>query len=155
MMNLKKLLTTPFQRSVSKGVILLLFVVATLGFVDASYLTVEHYANQIPPCSIDGCETVLTSEYSKVLGIPVALGGAIYYLAILVLLFGYLDTKKEILLRIALVSTTLGFLSSLYFLILQAFIIEAYCQYCLFSALTSTILFITSITIFRKYKSLS
>ncbi len=153
-MHLKKLLTTPFQRSVSKGLIVLLFVVAIIGFVDASYLTVEHYANKIPPCSTDGCETVLTSEYSKVFGVPVALGGAVYYLAIIALLMVYLDTKKEVFLRGALLFTTVGFISSLYFLILQAFVIKAYCQYCLVSALTSTILFVTSLVIFKKYKNL-
>ncbi len=151
MMNLKKLLTTPFQKSVSKGFITFLFAVAVIGFVDASYLAVEHYINRIPPCAIGSCETVLTSSFATVAGIPVALAGALYYLIILVLLMIYLDTKKESMLRGTLIFTTAGFLASIYFFILQAFVIHAFCQYCLVSALTSTILFITSVYIFYKY----
>ena len=150
MMNLKKLLTTPFQSLPSKGLVIFLFVVAVLGFADAGYLTVEHYRNTIPPCTTDGCETVLTSVYATVAGIPVALGGALYYLAFLVLLMIYLDTKKEVVLRGALVFTVLGFLASLYFFFLQAFVIHAFCQYCIGSAITSTILFISAIMIFKK-----
>ncbi len=153
-MNLKKLLTTPFQRSLSKGLIVFLIVIVVLGFADATFLTVEHYRNAIPPCTTDGCETVLTSKYATVAGIPVALGGAVYYLFLLVLFVAYIDTKKEIILRSALLFTTIGFLSSVYFFILQAFVIRAFCQYCLGSAATSTILFVTAIIIFVKYRML-
>lgn len=152
-MNLKKLLTTPFQNSVSKGFIIFLFIVTALGFVDASYLTVEHYMNKIPPCTFAGCDIVLTSPYSQVAGIPDSLLGSIYYLLILILLMIYLDTRKEIILKGTLLFTTAGFLVSVYLFILQAFIIHAYCQYCLLSALTSTILFVTSIVIFKKYQN--
>lgn len=151
-MNLKKILTTPFQNSVSKGFVIFLFVVAAIGFVDASYLTVEHYVNKIPPCAIGSCEQVLTSSFAVVAGIPVALAGAVYYFAVLILLMVFLDTKKESVLRFALLFTTLGFLASVYFFILQAFVIHAFCQYCLGSALTSTLLFITSILIFKKFR---
>lgn len=150
-MNLKRLLTTPFQRSVSKGLIAFLIAVSAIGFVDATFLTVEHYENKIPPCTTDGCETVLTSAYATVVGIPVALGGSLYYLTLLILLLVYLDTKKEFILRSTLILTSIGFLASLYFFILQAFIIRAFCQYCLGSAATSTALFIISIFIFLKY----
>lgn len=129
---------------------MLLFVVAAIGFADATYLTIEHYANKIPPCVIGSCETVLSSSYATVAGIPVALGGAIYYFIILVLLLLYIDMKKEIILRSALLFTTVGFLASVYFFFIQAFVLHAFCQYCLISALTSTILFITAIAIFKK-----
>ncbi len=150
MKNLKNLLTQPFQRSVSKGLVIFLFVVALLGFADATFLTVEHYNNVIPPCTTNGCEIVLTSSYAVIAGIPVALGGAVYYFIILTLLFAYLDTKNEKILRYALAFTVIGFLSSLYFFILQAFVIKAFCQYCIVSAITSTTLFITSLYIFKK-----
>lgn len=150
MKHLKKLLTTSFQKPVSRGLVIFILAIAAIGFFDATYLTIEHYRNVIPPCTTDGCETVLSSPYSKIVGIPVALLGSIYYLTIMVLLFAYLDTNKEKLLRWALALTALGFLASIYFFILQAFVIQAYCQYCLVSAGTSTILFISAITIFKK-----
>jgi uncharacterized membrane protein len=153
MMNLRQLLTTPFQRSISRGLIIFLIIIALIGFADATYLTIEHYAGNIPPCTTDGCETVLTSSYSTIAGIPVALSGAVFYLAFLVLIIAYLLEKKEIILKIALLLTTLGFLASIYFFILQAFVIQAFCQYCLLSAATSTILFVASVFIFKKYRN--
>lgn len=152
-MNLKNLLTTPLQQPLSRGILTLLFVIAVLGFIDAGYLAVEHYTNSIPPCTIGGCETVLTSDYSVVAGVPVALGGTLYYLAILILLMIYLDSKSEKILRGTLIFTTVGFLVSIYFLIIQAWVINAYCIYCIGSAITSTALFATAIYILKKYQT--
>jgi uncharacterized membrane protein len=152
MMNLKNLLTTPFLSRLSKPALVFLFVVSGLGFLDAAYLTVEHYVNKIPPCSIGSCEAVLTSSYATVAGIPVALGGTIYYFAFLVLLLLYVDLKKEKYLRIALASSVFGFGASIYFFILQAFVLHAFCLYCMGSALTSTTLFVTAIVIFKRYR---
>src|SRR4051812_8879211 len=102
MTNLKHLLTRPLN-SLPTGLVLALVIVALLGFADAAYLTVEHYQNIIPPCSITGgCEKVLTSPYSTVLGIPVSLVGSIYYLLVLVGLAAYLEGKYERILRYAL-----------------------------------------------------
>lgn len=152
-MNLKTLLTKPLQKElIPKWIIITLLIVALIGFVDATYLTIEHFLNNIPPCTTDGCEKVLTSSYSEVIGIPVALLGAIYYLAILVLLIAYFDAKREVLLRSAMLLTPLGFLASIYFFILQASVINAFCQYCLVSAATSTILFVFSMYSLAKYR---
>ncbi|MEK7095445.1 MAG: vitamin K epoxide reductase family protein [Patescibacteria group bacterium] len=152
-MNLKILLTKPLQQeSIPKWIIITLLIVALLGFIDATYLTIEHFQNNIPPCTTDGCEKVLTSSYSEVIGIPVALLGSIYYFTILVLLIAYFDSKKEILLRLTMLLTPLGFLASLYFFILQAAVINAFCQYCLVSAVTSTVLFVFSMYSFAKYR---
>ncbi len=72
-MNLNNFLQAPRLQSLSKKSIVTLFLITAVGFVDAMYLTVEHYVNAIPPCSIGSCETVLTSQYASVLGLPVSL----------------------------------------------------------------------------------
>ena len=118
------------------------FIVTLVGFADAVYLTVEHYSNVIPPCNIGGCETVLTSQYSQIVGIPVSLVGSIYYFCISVLLLMYIDTKKEIYLRIPFLVSIMGMLASLWFIYLMIFVIKAFCPYCAVSATTSTIIFV-------------
>ncbi len=145
MKHLKHLLKRPL-RAIPKSLIIFLIVVAAAGFADATYLTVEHYMNVNPPCFVGSCEIVLTSSFSTILGIPVALFGAIYYLFILVMFVVYLESKKEkeLALRIGTLSTVLGFAASVYFFILQAFVLHAFCQYCLVSATTSTVLFVTA-----------
>ena len=129
------------QQFLSKYIVVF-FIVASLGFADALFLSVEHYMGVIPPCSIGGCEKVTTSVYSYIFGIPVAYTGVLYYISILVLLILFLDFKRPIVVKGIFILTTVGFLFSLYFTFLQFFIIKAICPYCLFSAGTSTVLFL-------------
>ena len=118
-------------------------IVAPIGFIDAAYLTIEHYLNRVPPCSIvSGCEVVTTSQYSAVFGVPIALFGALYYLAIIVGVVAYLDTKKEKILSWVSWATIIGFLTSIYLVGLQLFVLHAICLYCMGSAISSTLLFI-------------
>lgn len=123
---------------------IVLLIVAFIGFADAMYLTVEHFQNIIPPCTAGGCEIVLSSSYSVIWGIPMALLGAIYYFTLIVLLFLYFDTKKEIFLRIPLILSAIGMICSLWFVFLMIFIIKAFCPYCAVSAFTSTTIFLLS-----------
>lgn len=127
--------------------------IAFLGFADATYLTNEHYFSIPLPCTIfHGCETVLTSPYSVIFGIPVALLGVLYYLTVFILLVCAIDMQKKICARLAMVCTPLGFLASLYFVYLQIFVIKALCLYCMVSATTSTILFILGMIGLVRYK---
>ncbi len=132
------------------------FGVAGVGFADATYLTVNHFSTFSLPCLVGSCEVVLRSAYSEFLGIPVALFGAIYYVAILAVLFYYIDTKhperKPKAFSVALCLTPVGMLASLYFFTVQAFVLHAFCQFCLISALTSTLLFIIALYVFLKLK---
>ena len=151
MKNLKNLLKTPLNlANLPKYIPILIIVFAFIGFADATYLTVKHYQNVIPPCTIGGCESVLSSVYAEVFGIPVALFGAVYYLIILLLTFISIDAKREIFLRIALLLSVIGLLSSIWFSFLQIFIIKAFCLYCALSAVTSVSIFIISLYVFKR-----
>ena len=151
MKHLNHLLKRPLQ-AVPNKVVIILFIFAILGFIDSSFLTVEHFANVIPPCTTSGCETVLTSSYSTMFGIPVALLGIIYYLLISIGLFAHIESKHEPSLRAILLLTVTGFVMSMWFVAAQAFIIHSYCLYCLGSATISTILFGTSVYVLKKYR---
>ncbi len=130
--------------------IIAFIVVSFLGFLDATYLTAQHYLGTIPPCVITtGCETVLTSEHSVIFGIPTALIGTVYYLLLFFLAIFSLDMKREVI-RLAAFFAPIGFLASLYFVYLQLFVIKEICSYCIVSATTSTILFILGLFIIIK-----
>ena len=127
---------------------IVIFVLALLGFLDATYLTIEHFMNRIPPCTLtSGCETVLTSSYSAIFGIPVALLGSIYYLSLLIALFVYFDFKNQKILRYVCRFSLAGFLFSLYFVAIQIFVLHSYCLYCLISATLSILIFVTSMSL--------
>lgn len=132
-------------------ILLALFLLASfIGFLDATYLTVEHYNKGILPCYIfEGCDQVTASRYSTVGNIPIALFGAIYYLVIFISTILFFDTKYKPILYILILLPIFGFLFSLWFMYLQIFVIKAICFYCVISATTSTALFILTIPLFR------
>lgn len=120
-----------------------ILVTALFGFFDATYLTVEHYRAGDIPCTLTGgCQTVTTSEYATIGPIPIALLGAMFYLTVLVLAALTLSRGAHRFLQLLTGLTGLAFFISLYLVGLQAFVIRAYCFYCLLSAITSTLLFI-------------
>lgn len=115
-----------------------------LGFSDATFLTVEHFLGSPIPCSVfGGCDAVTNSVYSNIGPIPIALLGSLYYLTLVILGIIYIDTKKEIPLKIASYITVVGFLVSLILVYLQIFVINAICLYCMISALISLVLFLS------------
>lgn len=124
--------------------------ISFIGFLDASYLTVSHYTGAELSCSLtDGCGQVTSSEYSVIFGVPLALLGLLYYLSIFILSFLYLDIKKPEIFEFIRPLTVAGLLASIWFVYLQLYVIEAICQYCMLSAITSTILFILGMISFK------
>lgn len=117
-------------------------VLAVVGIADAGYLTVSHYTKTPVPCSIvEGCETVLTSAYAEIAGIPLAaFGAAAYFVAFsLAVLAAYGNRTAWMLfgVRSFLMAAVSGYL-----LYLQGAVIGAFCQFCLISAATSIGLFL-------------
>ena len=101
------------------------FALAGLGV--ATYLTWAHYADASVICvSGGGCETVQTSTYSEIAGIPVAALGVAAYATILALVAWDTPAARLAAAAIALV----GLLFSGYLLVLQLFVIDAICVWC-------------------------
>jgi uncharacterized membrane protein len=126
-------------------------LVSLLGFADAFYLTVKHFQDQVPPCSlVTGCETVLTSQYATILGIPVSLFGVLFYLSVLILSVWYMDRGDKRALQLAIRLTWLGLLASVYFVYVQLVLLQAVCAYCMLSATTSVVLYGLGVLIKRR-----
>ena len=115
-------------------------LVSLVGIADAIYLTVEHLAGRSVRCTIvSGCSEVLASPYASVRGFPLAGIGAVAYFTVFSLAtlaaFGYRGVGKLLTLVVGAM-----FLTTLWLLYLQAFVIRHFCQFCLLSALVTTIL---------------
>ncbi|MBP9827439.1 hypothetical protein KBC99_03105, partial [Candidatus Saccharibacteria bacterium] len=66
--------------------VIMYIILSIVGLFDSLLLTVEHYSRRGLPCSFTGgCERVLTSKWSEVFGIPISLGGVVFYGLILYL----------------------------------------------------------------------
>jgi len=109
-------------------------IVAVGGLADATYLSVQALTGETLSCGgSPDCFKVLGSSYAKVGGIPVALLGAFAYFCVFTFAifaaFGYARARTFLI-------PTIGamFLATLWFLYVQAFVLHAYCRYCLLSA---------------------
>ncbi|MBP9828288.1 vitamin K epoxide reductase family protein [Patescibacteria group bacterium] len=116
---------------------------AFLGFLDAMYLTANHYFGVPLQCGgSNSCETVTTSVYAYFYGTPIALFGTLYYLGIF---FGSLiasEFRSYTLKKYLSIATIIGLGVSTYFMIVMFGILHAVCYYCIASAITSTALFV-------------
>ncbi len=102
-------------------------VVALAGLGVATYLTWAHYADASVICvSGGGCETVQESTYSEIGAVPVAALGVAAYAAVLALVAWDAPAARLAASAIALV----GLLFSGYLLVLQLFVIDAICVWC-------------------------
>jgi uncharacterized membrane protein len=123
-------------------------IVSLIGLADSIYLTVEHVTGRSVICTIvAGCSEVLSSRYAVVAGVPLAAVGAAAYFSVFSLAtlaaFGYRFASGLLTVLVLLM-----FLFSLWLIYLQAFVIHAFCQFCLLSAAVTTAL--TVIVLFAR-----
>ena len=109
-------------------------IVSLAGLADAMYLTVQALTGETLSCGgSPDCFRVLGSPYAKVGGVPLALLGAVAYFSVFTFAtfaaFGYARART---LLVPLIGAM--FLVTMWLLYLQAFVLHAYCRYCLFSA---------------------
>jgi uncharacterized membrane protein len=116
-------------------------LVALVGLIDAGYLTVEHLSGRSVRCVVTtGCDAVLSSNYATIFGdIPLAALGALAYFTVFSLAtlaaFGY-GFVRGLLLPLVCVM----FAAALWLVYVQAFVLHAFCVYCLVSAALTTTL---------------
>ena len=103
----------------------------------AGYLTYVHYAGLHPVCGTShGCETVQTSSYAYLAGIPVALLGLITY----ALIMAAAQTRTASGFLASYLLTLIGAGFSLYLTYRELFTIHALCSWCVSSAIVFTLL---------------
>jgi uncharacterized membrane protein len=124
-------------------------LLSLIGLGDAIYLTIQDLTGQTVRCTISGCSEVLRSQYAHVGSIPLASVGAFAYfvffsLAILAA-FGYGFARPLLAILVVVM-----FITTLWLLYLQAFVIRHFCQYCLLSAAVTTVL--TAIILGMQFK---
>jgi uncharacterized membrane protein len=98
-------------------------------------------------CGTGGCETVQLSKWGDLFGIPVAVYGVGGYLALMVVGMVGLQPPWENRAEPALfmfAASSIGVIFTLYLTYLEAFVIHAWCRWCLVSAAIITIIFVLS-----------
>ena len=124
-------------------------ILALTGLFVALYLW-AHNAGLTGPiqCGIGDCETVQSSEYARIGPVPVSAIGVFGYAALMVLSFVGIQPGNRDSTRIGallLAGSTVGVAFSGYLTYLEAAVIQAWCQYCVISAILMTLSFFASL----------
>ena len=105
---------------------LLVALVGLSGLTVTTYLTSNAITHSEIACSLDGCNTVLASRWSRIFGIPVSAFGMAAYA---VIMLGSLQAAQSPVddLRVRLIASgaiTIGVLASIYLTIIEIIVIR-------------------------------
>ena len=140
--------TTTRRLSADPRLRLAILMLCILGIGDAGYLTYVHYSGAKALCTFGGgCETVQTSRWATLDGVPIAILGLIGYVSIMLSLAIRHELARAAAFGIALI----GFGFSAYLTYRELFTIKAICQWCVASAVLMTALTVlTAIRLLRE-----
>lgn len=124
-------------------------VLALIGAFVATYLTLYKIGmiGQLT-CTVGSCTTVQSSKWATFLGLPVAAWGLGFYLTVLAVSIAGLQERFYNSYRISLflvIVSGWGTLFSLWLTYLEGFVIRAWCQWCVVSAILVILIFIASV----------
>jgi len=128
-------------------------ILGILGVIDSAYLTHAAVTGNALACGIaglDGCNVVAQSGYSRLLGIPLAEYGLVFYGAVLLLAIIAFTRPNKLVRGALLLFGAVGALFSLYFIGLQVFAIKALCVYCLGSFALAVLIFALTYVLWRR-----
>ncbi|MDR3465298.1 MAG: vitamin K epoxide reductase family protein [Xanthobacteraceae bacterium] len=115
-----------------------------IAFYD-SYMVYHHQPLWCPP-PISGCNDVAQSPYSRIFDLPIGYFGVVYYLDVFGLAVLIVLDRSSLVLKAALLAiAATGVIFSIYFAYLQISLIQAFCIYCLLSAVTTVALLAAAI----------
>jgi uncharacterized membrane protein len=112
-------------------------VLALAGLAIAAYLLAVRLLGEAPACGpIKGCETVATSEYATLFGLPVALFGVGFSILLGAVCLAWWRRADRRALYAAYGLGLAGIIAVAYLTYLELFVIEAICIWCVSYALT-------------------
>ena len=118
-------------------VVALLLAIAGMGV--AGYLAFENVQGKTTVCGVThGCATVQNSKYAKIVGVPVSVPGFLLYATLAVAAVAWLvDVRglRPLFTLLAFGSVLFGLMFSAYLTYIEAFVLNAWCVFCVVSAL--------------------
>lgn len=117
----------------------LIFLLSLLGLVVASFLFYEYSLSGPILCPTGvGCDIVRASPYSKFFGISIPILGIIFYLVMAAFSVVHShDLPKKLVRQLQLLVAVTGVIFGSYLTYLEAFVIKAFCFWCVTSFIIS------------------
>lgn len=128
----------------------LIFILSLFGLAISAFLFYEYTFAGSVMCPLgQGCDIVRSSPYSYIFGIPLPFLGMLFYLvmAILSIIHSH-ELPVKIVRRLQLMIALSGVVFGIYLTYLEAFVIKAYCFWCVLSFIISDIILL--LVFFRK-----
>lgn len=120
----------------------LIFVFSLFGLGVSAFLLYEYSLSGPVICPLGGgCDIVRASPYSQILGISLPILGIIFYLMMVILsITRSQKLTSKVLLNLKLFISVVGVGFGIYLTFLEAFVIKAYCFWCVLSFIISIII---------------
>lgn len=114
----------------------LLTILATIGLLDSWYIFYKKQKNEKLVCFVgQDCNEVVNSKYSHIYGVPNEVLGIIFYLSVLGLVglvaLGITEFHEISLMAVIHLTAFFALLLSIFLTAIQAFVLKAWCEYCL------------------------
>ena len=108
-------------------------IISVLGLAISTYLTIEHYSSSsllaCPESATINCVKVTTSRWSVIAGVPIAVLGLLYFVAMTALLVPAAWQRPQ-LDRVRVAGVGLGAAMVLYLVYVELFEVDAICLWC-------------------------
>lgn len=139
------------NRRLALSLALLAGVLALAGTAVSGYLVIENLQGDTGVCvGVHGCSEVQNSRYGKILGVPLSVPGVLLYGALIALAVGWhrdVGGYRAEAALLGFLGALGGFLMSGYLTYLEAFVLDAWCSYCIVSALLMSALLVVWATV--------
>ncbi len=122
----------------------IIFILSILGLLVSAFLAYE-YLQVTPmncPLTGTGCDIVRKSDYSHFLGISIPYLGILFYVFMAAVSIWLVQVPHRLINRLRFAVSVAGLLFGIYLTYLEAFVIKAYCFWCLSSFMVSVLIFI-------------
>ncbi|MGQ0814756.1 MAG: vitamin K epoxide reductase family protein [Gemmatimonadota bacterium] len=126
---------------------MIIAVLALVGVLMSAYLTLHKFGViGTLACGTGSCETVQASPWAVFMGVPVPVLGLVgYALLLAVALVGLYPGRSKAVPILLLVLATGAFGFTLYLTYLEAFVINAWCRWCIVSAALVTLVWLCAL----------
>lgn len=128
---------------------LLLLFLCVIGFANSLFMNGLHAFGDLACFGKASCNVVLNSEYASIFGIRWSHIGILFYSFLSINILLYAVERQAIGLYLFAGASLAGVLCSLYLTGLQAWIIHAWCPFCLASAIIQCIMLISAVLLIR------
>lgn len=133
----------------------LIFFFSIVGLAVSAFLAYEYLQPTPVICPItgNGCELVRNSEYSAILGISIPYIGVLFYTTFAFISIWLSQNFNKLINNLRALAALFAVLFGVYLTYLEAYVINAYCFWCVCSFIVSIVIFVLTLYTLKGVKN--